>query len=921
MSRLRTWLLAVSVLVGPALAEGPARDEVEAHRHRARVEQVRAQLEEAGPLPGDLGDEVRQILDQVADYDLPEVRRVYAEVASPALQLEVDLQAGLRREWLGRVEALAGAGRVGRVEEYPVVGLEVPRRFLELVGRGPADPEVEATRLDTLLLLEWSGFFEATLGETFCGGLGDVARDFVRRLERGELGDAEEPPERLGVQLSARAAVVAQRLGEVEAGPATLGEALARWGDRLAPTPLGLAASMLQEVRLLRDWTRIEREEQAVRELHYPTLGRLERLPGLPDGLADRLRGLMQVLHERLDDDGIESLHEVFHDPHEGAAVRAEGDRMLDLWMEWRRNLATWSQTPGEAAVASLPLPPWALARDLLDAMRAPLPAPLEESGRKLHQTVTRLDMLEFMDDAGGFEAAMGRRFFDEELDPELERCRRGTGDESRDAAAFLALGELVRARLAASRVAPTWREPGTLGEAMELRRGRLRPMFPGEDASLLRVALGELEPAAPGPVPPGEGSPADRDPRADPVDAEAATDAATDAQVDFLLEAFVYLLALVLVCGTVVVCFWSWRRGKAHEAEAERARSAPPPVDPAPTPRPPTPTPAGDVTRTPAPSGGAAGDTMVSGRPPSAAAPTAVPAATAVPRRVEGDLPTWLAAALFEALGERYVRYSQLGAGGMGTVVKAFDSRLERWVAIKVPPPHLASHEQFQARFLREARALAKLGHPNIGGVIDVPDVAPGGIPVMVLEFLDGIDLGAYLDQRGRPAPKLALQWIVQAGRGLHFAHTQGVLHRDIKPSNLMLVQERERASIKILDFGLAALEDRQALTRSGMLMGSLPYMPPEQFQGSKVDQTADLYALAVSAYELLAGKLPFQPEDAQRRVVPRISQAGTGIPASLDPVLLQAMDPEPGRRHASVQEFLDAIQALARPARSGPG
>jgi serine/threonine-protein kinase len=253
------------------------------------------------------------------------------------------------------------------------------------------------------------------------------------------------------------------------------------------------------------------------------------------------------------------------------------------------------------------------------------------------------------------------------------------------------------------------------------------------------------------------------------------------------------------------------------------------------------------------------------------------------------------------------------LGAGGMGTVVKAWDSRLERAVAIKVPPPHLASHPDFRTRFLREARALARLAHENIGRVYDVPEVSESDIPVMILEFLDGLDLAESLQSQGLPPGKDAFRWILEAGTGLAHAHGQGILHRDIKPSNLMLVHGK----IKILDFGLAALSDRTGLTQSGMLLGSIPFMPPEQLRGEKVDSSADQYALAVTGFQLLTGRMPFSEDDALRLQVPRLSQVRAGIPASLDATLARAMSPEPKRRFESTTAFVRALQGVARDAR----
>ena len=290
---------------------------------------------------------------------------------------------------------------------------------------------------------------------------------------------------------------------------------------------------------------------------------------------------------------------------------------------------------------------------------------------------------------------------------------------------------------------------------------------------------------------------------------------------------------------------------------------------------------------------------------------------ARALPVVSEGSgLPAWLTATLDVVLGERFTQRRVLGAGGMGTVVVAFDVRLERRVAIKVPPPHLAGEEDFRKRFLREARALARVEHPNIPKVHDIPEVPDGELPVMIMEFLEGQDLQAYLDGQGVPPPRLALQWLLQAGRGLQRAHELGVLHRDVKPANLMLCGDAlaNPGAIKVLDFGLAAMEQKEALTRSGILMGSLPYMPPEQLRGDKVGREADVYALAVTGYQLLTGTLPFDPKDSLRLHPPPMSRAGGPTLAPLDGVFLRGLSPTPEARFASVQAFLLELDQAVR-------
>lgn len=274
------------------------------------------------------------------------------------------------------------------------------------------------------------------------------------------------------------------------------------------------------------------------------------------------------------------------------------------------------------------------------------------------------------------------------------------------------------------------------------------------------------------------------------------------------------------------------------------------------------------------------------------------------------GELPGWLRFSLEAALGSRYQDYELLGSGGMGCVVRARDTRLGRTVAVKVPPPHLATDTHFRSRFLREAQALARLQHPNVAIVHDIPEVGRGDVPVMILEYLQGTDLAEVLGRQGpRPWAEVR-EWILQAADGLAHAHDQGILHRDLKPANLMRLEGSGR--IKVLDFGLAAVADTGGLTRSGMLMGSLPYMPPEQLRGERVDARADVYALGVTAYELVSGRLPFDPEDSQRVRAAAIRSLAPGVPAALDDLFTQVLDPDPGRRPGSMGEFRDLVAGV---------
>lgn len=270
--------------------------------------------------------------------------------------------------------------------------------------------------------------------------------------------------------------------------------------------------------------------------------------------------------------------------------------------------------------------------------------------------------------------------------------------------------------------------------------------------------------------------------------------------------------------------------------------------------------------------------------------------------------IPTWARPVIDVALPARYGDFDLLGKGGMGVVLKAYDRELHRPVAVKVPPPHIAANPEYRTRFIREARALARLEHPNVSRIYDVPEVPEGECPVMVMEFLEGEDLIAYVKREGAvPIPKL-LDWAEQAGAGLQYAHDQQLLHRDIKPANIWLDAS---GRIKILDFGLAAVGDAEALTASGVRMGTVTFMPPEQFRGEVVGPSVDQYALAVTLYFLATLKLPFGKDDRLRLEPKPISRFPAGVPESFEPVFARAMAPQPMQRYSSVREFIDALKA----------
>src|SRR5246127_4899234 len=204
-----------------------------------------------------------------------------------------------------------------------------------------------------------------------------------------------------------------------------------------------------------------------------------------------------------------------------------------------------------------------------------------------------------------------------------------------------------------------------------------------------------------------------------------------------------------------------------------------------------------------------------------------------------------------------RYRIEGRLGVGGMSTVHLAFDSRLERYVALKLLAEHLADDPTFVSRFRREALAAARLVHPNI--VQAFAFAFDPGHPqhFLVMEREPGNSCAELLRDRGRLPVSQAVDVVTQACRGLDYAHRNGVVHRDVKPGNL-LVSDNE--VVKLADFGIARAADQSSITQVGSVLGTAAYLAPEQARGEEAGPRADLYSLGVVTYQLLSGRLPYE-------------------------------------------------------------
>jgi Serine/threonine protein kinase len=202
------------------------------------------------------------------------------------------------------------------------------------------------------------------------------------------------------------------------------------------------------------------------------------------------------------------------------------------------------------------------------------------------------------------------------------------------------------------------------------------------------------------------------------------------------------------------------------------------------------------------------------------------------------------------------------IGRGGMGIVLEAFDSRLQRSVALKVLDPEVAHDETARKRFCREARAAASITHENVVAVHQVEHASEGELPYLVMQLINGETLEQRLQREKRLPLKETVRIGLQIAQGLAAAHAQGLIHRDIKPANILLEPPHDR--VKLTDFGLARIADDVKLTRTGFVTGTPLYMAPEQARGEPGDARSDLFSLGAVLYEMCAGQPPFQGDSA---------------------------------------------------------
>ena len=307
----------------------------------------------------------------------------------------------------------------------------------------------------------------------------------------------------------------------------------------------------------------------------------------------------------------------------------------------------------------------------------------------------------------------------------------------------------------------------------------------------------------------------------------------------------------------------------------------------------------------------------------------------------------------------DHYEILSQIGAGGMGEVYRARDTRLDREVAIKVLPAALTQHPDRLSRFAIEAKATGALNHPNILTVYDFGTGSSenGGNPYLVMELLSGEELRAQLNAGALPVRK-AIEYAQQIAAGLAAAHEKGIVHRDLKPENLFVTND---GRVKILDFGLAKLtqlrnadfgmrieEDadtlvlspdgnpqspiqfeaplRPQLTTPGTVMGTVAYMSPEQVRGQDLEQRSDIFSFGLILYEMLAGQRAFQAASQAETMAaianaepPDLSELNSKVTPQLEKIVRRCLEKKPERRFHSAHDLGFALEALLLPSSSG--
>src|SRR6202162_3227090 len=267
----------------------------------------------------------------------------------------------------------------------------------------------------------------------------------------------------------------------------------------------------------------------------------------------------------------------------------------------------------------------------------------------------------------------------------------------------------------------------------------------------------------------------------------------------------------------------------------------------------------------------------------------------------------------MLSKLGKYEIR-SELGSGAMGIVYLAEDPKLGRPVALKTTTAEVAGNPDLLKRFYREAQAAAKLCHPNIVTIYEIDEA--NGIPFIAMEFLEGVNLQKFVSERREFLIPRKLQIIIDVCKGLDYAHQHGVIHRDIKPGNIMLANNGQ---VKIVDFGIARV-GVSSMTHTGVVLGTVMYMSPEQVQGQTVDNRSDLFSLGVVLYELLTYQSPFPGDDVPSILFKILNEPPEPVikyfrecPPQLEQIVGRALAKDRENRYQTAEDMAFDLQRLA--------